>query len=325
MVNFEKYLKILNDQLLRFESGKYPENLHQPVRYFLGLGGKRIRPVLVLMGYELFDSQYEKALHQALAIELFHNFSLIHDDIMDKADLRRGQSTVHKKWNESTAILAGDLMLIKAYELLADAPSKFLPAIFECFNKMAVEVCEGQQMDMDFERADAVEEELYLEMIRKKTSVLLGAALQIGALRAGADAGPAELLYEFGVNIGMAFQMMDDFLDVFGSSEKTGKVEGGDVLNGKKTLLYLHSMNHLSPTEKEQLMEVYLPTCKRTPKERVEVARKLFLRTKSDVYLKQKAKDYYTVGINLLKSIDQSPERLRPLLELAEFLANRDY
>lgn len=325
MNSLEEYKKIIEDSILKYSSGTKPENLHDSIRYILNLGGKRIRPILVLMGYGVYNDRVERALHQALAIELFHNFTLIHDDIMDRADLRRGHLTVHKKWSEPTAILSGDLMLIKAYELLCDAPAQLLPPILQAFNTMATEVCEGQQMDMDFEQRTDVSEEEYIDMIRKKTSVLIGAAIQIGALRAGADASEAGLLYEFGVNIGLAFQMLDDYLDVFGQSEKTGKVEGGDVLNGKKTLLFLHCYRHADEPSKNELLSIYENRSSKSDAEKVHTARELFKATGSDKYLYKKAEDYYHIGVNLLKSADFQRERIKPLLTLAEYLMQREH
>lgn len=320
-----RYKKLIEDAINRYEAGKSPKNLYDPIRYFLQLGGKRIRPTLVLMGYGVYHPQVERALNQALAIELFHNFSLIHDDIMDRADLRRGQSTVHKKWNEPVAILSGDLMLIKAYELLCDAPSSSLPAILEAFNKMAIEVCEGQQMDMDFEHLQIVHEDEYIEMIRKKTSVLIGAAIQIGALRAGADPNQAALLYEFGMNIGLAFQLLDDYLDVFGQSDKTGKVEGGDILNGKKTLLYLHSLHNATDKQRNVLLNIYDVQSTLNDADKVRLAREIFRATGSDAYLYDKAQSYYQIGTNLLKTAEFTKESIRPLLALADYLMHRDH
>lgn len=325
MNSLEQYKNLIEDSLSKYSSGSKPENLHEPIRYILGLGGKRIRPILVLMGYGVFNDHVERALHQAMAIELFHNFTLIHDDIMDRADLRRGRLTVHKKWSEPTAILSGDLMLIKAYELLCDAPAHMLPPLLQAFNTMATEVCEGQQLDMDFEKRTDVSEEEYIEMIRKKTSVLIGAALQIGALRAGADVSEAGLLYEFGVNIGLAFQMLDDYLDVFGQPEKTGKVEGGDVLNGKKTLLFLHCYRLADEQSKRELLSIYENRLSKSDDEKVRTARELFKATGSDTYLYKKAEDFYHIGVNLLKSAELPRERIKPLLLLAEYLMQRQH
>lgn len=215
-----------------------PENLYTPIEYILGLSGKRIRPVLVLLGSEVFGKpDNTDAIPAALAIEYFHNFSLIHDDIMDKAPLRRGSPTVHKKWNDSIAILSGDTLLVKAYEELAKCPVETIKPLLATFNQVALEVCEGQQKDMDFETEYRVSEEEYIAMIRAKTSVLLGGALKMGAIIAGADVNQQHLIYEFGVNLGIAFQLQDDILDVYGDPKDFGKQVGGDILSDKKTIL----------------------------------------------------------------------------------------
>src|SRR5690606_31980665 len=214
-----------------------PKSLYDPLHYILSLGGKRIRPILTLAAAQMFSDNYKAAMPQSIAIEMFHNFSLIHDDIMDKAPLRRGKTTVHKKWNTNTAILSGDLLLIKAYEQLAQCKPNYLPEILHVFNKTATQVCEGQQFDMDFETAQTVTVNNYLEMIRLKTAVLLGCSLQIGAIIGAANQNDAQNCYTFGENLGIAFQLMDDYLDAFGNPEKFGKQVGGDILANKKTYL----------------------------------------------------------------------------------------
>ncbi len=220
-----------------------PQNLYAPIGYFMRLGGKRIRPLLTLMGADLFGApDVERAVPAALAIELFHNFSLVHDDIMDKAPLRRGQQTVHEKWGADIAILAGDNLLIMAYGQLARSPAGKLPALLESFNTMATEVCEGQQLDMDYEGMDAIAIADYLHMIRLKTSVLLGTALKLGAILGDASEADAQYCYDFGVNVGLAFQLQDDILDVYGDPERFGKQRGGDILANKKTYLLLKAL-----------------------------------------------------------------------------------
>ncbi len=319
------YRKLIDDSLGKYLTAKEPKNLYEPISYFLNIGGKRIRPVLVLMGYRMFHQQIEHAISQAIAIELFHNFTLVHDDIMDSAEVRRGQTTVHKKWNEPIAILSGDLLLIKAYDHLCDAPSSVLSPILDSFSKMAVEVCEGQQMDMDFENVASIHEDNYIEMIRKKTAVLIGAAIQIGALRAGAGLTEASLLYEFGVNLGLAFQMLDDYLDVYGQPEKTGKMQGGDIVAGKKTLLYLHCLHHASESARNELRKIYDKNSIMSDSDRIRLAKDLFISTGSDIYLKSKAEDFYRISVNLLKSSEFSGTQIKPLLELAEMLMGRDF
>lgn len=215
-----------------------PANLYDPIRYILGLSGKRIRPVLVLMGCEVFGQKdHEAAIPAALAIEFFHNFSLIHDDIMDKAPLRRGADTVHQRWGDAVAILSGDALLVKAYQELSKCPVEKIPELLRIFNEVALQVCEGQQKDMDFEAVERVSQEDYIAMIRAKTSVLLGGALKMGGVIAGAEERDLKLIEDFGVNLGIAFQLQDDILDVYGSPENFGKQLGGDILSGKKTIL----------------------------------------------------------------------------------------
>lgn len=219
-----------------------PENLYEPVRYMMALGGKRMRPVMLLMGANMFGADPSLALPPALGIEVFHNFTLLHDDIMDKAPLRRGQSTVHERWNADIAILSGDVMFVKSCQLLMQVPSAVMQPVMDLFLKTAAEVCEGQQLDMDFQSMESVTIDQYLQMIRLKTAVLLGASLGIGALVGGATPEDVTHLYDFGVNLGVAFQLQDDILDVYGDAGKFGKQVGGDILANKKTFLLLTAL-----------------------------------------------------------------------------------
>jgi geranylgeranyl diphosphate synthase type II len=234
-----QYSERIESYLKAFKFPQTPDNLYSPLDYFLGLGGKRLRPVLTLLSAELGGKNADDAIHAAAAIELFHNFSLIHDDIMDNAPIRRGLPTVHEKWNSNIAILSGDVLLVKAYELLSNQNNEHIPALYKLFNKTAIEVCEGQQMDMDFEERNNVSISEYLEMIRLKTSVLLGCALEFGFIISNQTENNRKCIYDFGVNLGIAFQIQDDILDLFGDPEKVGKQVGGDVKSNKKTLLYL--------------------------------------------------------------------------------------
>lgn len=234
-----------------------PRHLYDPIRYILGLSGKRIRPMLVIYGAEVFGHEdIDEVLPAALAIEFFHNFSLIHDDIMDKAPLRRGAKTVHKKWNDNVAILSGDALLVKAYEEIAKCPVDKIAPLLRVFNSVALEVCEGQQQDMDFEVEDSVSEEEYIAMIRAKTSVLLGGALRMGAILAGADVQDQQNIYDFGVNLGIAFQLQDDILDVYGDPENFGKQVGGDILSDKKTILQIKLVQLVDDLDRALLMGV---------------------------------------------------------------------
>ena len=219
--------------------GQHPKELYEPISYLMGLGGKRIRPLLTLLAYNLYQTDYKRILTPACAVEVFHNFTLMHDDIMDQAPLRRGKPTVHKKWNANTAILSGDVMLVRAYDMLLHIGPDKLGHCIKHFNKTAGEVCEGQQLDMNFEARESVSELEYLEMIRLKTAVLLGYALQLGAILAGASEADCQKLYDFGVNIGIGFQLKDDLLDVYADKDLFGKQVGGDIISNKKTYLLI--------------------------------------------------------------------------------------
>lgn len=233
----------INKEILNLDWKREPYGLYEPIEYTLAAGGKRVRPQLAMIASQLFGGKDEEVLPAALALEVFHNFTLLHDDVMDKADVRRGRPTVHVKWNENTAILSGDQMLIEAYKLLSGVPADKLPKVLQLFNKMATEICEGQQYDVDFESQEHVTIDEYLKMIRLKTSVLLANALQTGAYIAGADEQAQEALYQFGINIGLAFQIQDDILDVWGDPKTFGKAVGGDISCNKKTFVYLEAMS----------------------------------------------------------------------------------
>jgi len=254
----DELVKIIETTQAQLKLPGHPALLYSPMRYILDLGGKRLRPLLVLMSYNLFNNDPEQIAMPALSVELFHNFSLIHDDIMDKAPVRRGKPTVHKKWDENVAILSGDGMLVKAYELLENVDDAILPKVLKDFNKTAIEVCEGQQLDMDFElrslEIDPVTEAEYLEMIRLKTSVLFGFSLKLGALLAGQELNTANNLYEAGVHLGLAFQLQDDLLDLYGG-EKFGKVPGGDIINAKKTYLLVKTLELASQQDSLIIVE----------------------------------------------------------------------
>jgi len=249
-----------------------PASLYEPNEYFLSWGGKRIRPVMCLMGNELFDEIHPDSFELATAIELFHNFTLIHDDIMDEAPLRRGMETVHMKYGLSTALLAGDVMLIKAYDYLNKIQPQYLHRIIHLFNKTAREVCEGQQMDMDFEQSSSVSLDDYINMISLKTSVLLAASLEMGAIIGGASEGNCKHLYEFGKNLGIAFQVQDDYLDAFGDPEKFGKDVGGDIRQNKKTFLMLHALEVANAEQKNRLFQLM----QQNPPDKVEQVLQIF-------------------------------------------------
>ena len=306
----------------KFDTRHFPEqpaSLYEPNEYFLKLGGKRVRPVLCLMGNELFDDIIPDAWHAATAIELFHNFTLIHDDIMDKAPLRRGKQTVHTKYNDSTALLAGDVMLVRAYEYLNKISSAYLSKVLTLFNKTAIEVCEGQQMDMDYELQANVSMNDYLRMIELKTSVALAASLKVGALLGGGGVGNQNLLYEFGRKLGIAFQVQDDYLDAFGDQSKTGKQVGGDILANKKTFLLIHAME--SPSHKKELEQVI----KTNPRDKVEKVVAVYKDCKADEWALQLKNKYFDEAVTHLEDIAVLSKRKEPLRELALFLVQRDF
>ena len=254
MYNSEEILEKRNQGLAKLELEGQPFGLYQPIRYVLSLGGKRLRPVLMLMAYNMYRDDVEKILPTALGLEVYHNYTLLHDDVMDRAEVRRGKPCVHKVWNENTAILSGDTMLVLAYQLIAQCPPKQLKNVLDLFTKTALEIGEGQQYDIDFEERLDVTEAEYIEMIRLKTSVLLACALKMGALQAGASASDASALYSFGEKIGLAFQLQDDMLDVYGDFKTFGKKIGGDILCNKKTYMLIQALaNSKGWTHKELL------------------------------------------------------------------------
>ena len=242
----------INKEILKLDWDREPQGLYQPIAYTLVAGGKRVRPQLAMIASKLFGGKEEEVLPAALALEVFHNFTLVHDDLMDRAKVRRARQTVHVQWNENTAILAGDQMMIEAYKLITEVPEDKLPKVLRLFNKMATQICEGQQYDVDFENKEEVSIDDYLKMIRLKTSVLLATALQIGAYIAGAEEQQQEALYQFGINVGLAFQIQDDILDVWGEPDTFGKAVGGDISCNKKTFVYLEAMRILGEKHEEE-------------------------------------------------------------------------
>lgn len=253
MRSYKELYLLVEQEIAGLKYEQQPAELYQPIGYMLSLGGKRLRPVMLLMANELFGGDVNQAVPAALAIEMFHNFTLVHDDIMDNAAIRRNQPTVHTKWNQTVAILSGDLMMIKALDLLCETQTDDIRSLISVFNKTAAEVCEGQQWDMNFEQENDITEYEYINMITLKTAVLLGCSLKLGALIANADKQDANHLYEFGKNIGIAFQIQDDILDSFGEGDKVGKKIGGDIVSNKKTLLLIEALNTASPSVKEEL------------------------------------------------------------------------
>ena len=309
---------------LHFEKPHFPaspSSLYEPNEYFLKLGGKRVRPVICLMGNELFDEITTDAWHVATAIELFHNFTLIHDDIMDKAPLRRGMETVHRKYGDSTALLAGDVMLVVAYDYLNKIDNTIIHPILQLFNQTAKEVCEGQQLDMDFENRDSVSLKEYLQMIELKTSVLLAASLKMGAILGGAGERNQRLLYEFGRKLGIAFQVQDDYLDAFGDPGKFGKQVGGDIMANKKTFLHLHAAEIASDKQKQEMNRLM----KDNGSGKVDAMLQLFRDCKVDQWALELKNKYLDEALAHLEDIAVLSKRKQPLNELAQFLVKRDH
>ena len=300
-----------------------PYSLYEPIEYVLSLGGKRIRPVFAMLACQLFDDNIEKALNPAIAIEVFHNFTLLHDDIMDKAEMRRNRPTVHAKWNENTAILSGDAMLIKAYQLLAQCDPAILKPILDVFSQTSIEVCEGQQFDMDFETRNNVSIEEYINMIRLKTAVLLAGSLKIGAICGGAPERESDLLYSFGIDIGIAFQLKDDYLDVYGNPDKFGKNIGGDICCNKKTFLLIKA---LEKADKNTLSELIDLTSRETfdRKDKIRAVTDIYDRLNIRSHTEQAMQQYYENAVRSLKKLSVPDEKKRELSAFAENLLHRE-
>ena len=299
---------------------KEPQTLYDAAQYILAIGGKRVRPVCVLMGNELFADINQDAWQVAAAIELFHNFSLIHDDIMDKAPLRRGMQTVHAKYGDATALLAGDVMFAQAYDYLTRIDLSYVQKIIKLFNQTSKEVCEGQQIDMDFEQMQNVGMEQYIQMITLKTSVLLAASLQLGAILGGAGEGNQQHIYFFGKNLGIAFQIQDDYLDAFGDPEKFGKQIGGDILSNKKTFLLLHAIEVATANQKKEI-DTLIST---NPTDKVEKMLTIYKDCKVDEWAKELKEKYYKTAIKNLEDVAVLDIRKKPLYELATYLMERE-
>lgn len=313
-----EFVNYLEDKV----QAKEPLNLYEPIGYILGLGGKRLRPVLTLLSAELFDGDYKNALDAALAIEVFHNFSLVHDDIMDDAPLRRGKTTVHEKWDINTGILSGDAMLINSYQFFESYSDVTFKKLVQLFSKTALEVCEGQQYDVDFETRDDVTLPEYLKMIEYKTAVLVAAAMKMGAIIAGASKENQHLVYAFGRNLGIAFQLQDDYLDAFGDPKTFGKQVGGDIIENKKTFLYLKAMELSANTEKETLLHLYsiMPT---DPSEKIEAIKTVFEQSGSVAATKMEIENYTQKAFGCLKQLNLPEESKAVLKSFGENLMQR--
>ena len=321
MKQLETYLSFIETELNQLDLPSSPKNLYDPIHYFMKIGGKRIRPILTLLAAEYFGETKENALPAAIAVELFHNFSLMHDDIMDVAPIRRGKATIHEKWNTNIAILSGDVLFVKAYQQLAKQSQEQLYDLINLFNKTAIEVCEGQQMDMDFEQQTAVSTEEYIEMIRLKTSVLLGCALQFGAIIAGASKHNQALIYQYGINLGIAFQIQDDLLDLYGKQEQVGKQIGGDIIANKKTLLCILADELADEPNKHRLAEMYAEKDHST---KILLARHIFENLGVYEHCHKQKEIYYLKAMEALETIDYSPNKSL-LVSLSDYLFNREY
>jgi len=322
MQNISFYQSAFIDYLEAYSSPKQPRNLYNPINYILQLGGKRLRPVLTLMTAEIFETNHIIALDAALSIEVFHNFSLVHDDIMDDAPLRRGQETVHEKWDINTGILSGDAMLIMAYQLFENYPPDTFQALAKLFSKTALEVCEGQQYDVDFETRDNVTISEYLKMIEYKTAVLVGAAMKMGAIVANANEDDQNSVYQFGRLLGIAFQLQDDYLDAFGDPKTFGKQVGGDIIENKKTYLYLKALEFLKENESRQLEQLFSVNLEDNS-DKIETVKQFFIKSGSAQATQDAIKDYTNKAFEVLQTLSVSEDKKELLREFGLGLMNR--
>lgn len=317
------YQELITDYFSELHLTKDPKNLYEPIEYILSLGGKRMRPILTLMAAEVFDIDCKKALAAATAIEVFHNFSLVHDDIMDDAPLRRGNETVHEKWNINTGILSGDAMLILAYQHFEEYEPKIFRELAKLFSKTALEVCEGQQYDVDFETRDDVTIPEYLKMIEYKTAVLVAAAMKMGAIVAETTSENAELIYDFGLNLGLAFQLQDDYLDAFGDPETFGKQVGGDIIENKKTYLYLKAIAFSDENQKNQLMHLFSIHPSDNADKIISV-KEIFNTTGASSATQQAIQDFTFKAFETLEKMNISSDKKNMLRTFGENLMNRN-
>lgn len=322
MYSIDQLIEKANNAVAQIKNNAEPHNLYDPIHYILSIGGKRIRPVLMMMGYNLYKDDVDSIINNAIALETYHNFTLLHDDLMDKSDLRRGNPTVHKKWNDNTAILSGDAMLILAYQLFNqgvqnnDALSTFIEA--------TLGVCEGQQYDMDFETRNDVTEAEYMEMIREKTSLLLAAALKIGAQLAGASQEDAENLYEFGEKMGLAFQLQDDLLDVYGDPKVFKKKLGGDIVENKKTFMLINALQKANPEQKKE-MEAWMDAKDYVAEEKIAAITYIYNVLGIDKLAQQRIEELFAISLNSLEKVSVAEEKKLELKAFANRLLGRKY
>lgn len=317
MYSISQLISLVNDNIKGSYENRIPSHLYQPIEYSMSVGGKRIRPVLCLMACNIFSDDVSNAIKPAVGLETFHNFTLLHDDIMDKADVRRNQPTVHKKWNENTAILSGDAMMIESYNYFLDLQAQLLSQTLKVFNQTALEVCEGQQYDMDFETQSNVTEEEYIEMIRLKTAVLLAGSLKIGAMIGGANETDAANIYNFGINMGLAFQLQDDYLDTFGNEDTFGKRIGGDIAENKKTFLLINALKK-SPKSITLLLENNL-----NEEQKIIEVTQIYRKLEIDKLTQSKILEYYQKALSSLSEVNVSNDKKSMLLGFLNQLKER--
>ena len=324
LLKSDEILGIVNDYIQHMPFDRKPMSLYEPIRYVLSMGGKRMRPVLMLLAYNLFKDDPQSILSSACALETYHNYTLLHDDLMDNADLRRGHETVHKKWDANTAILSGDSMLVLAYKLMADCRQDKLKEVLDIFTETALEIGEGQQYDMDFENRMDVREDEYIEMIRLKTSVLLACALKIGAVLADAGAADADRLYSFGEKIGLAFQLQDDFLDVYGDTKVFGKAIGGDIVSNKKTYMLINAFLRADEEQKAELTR-WVEAKEFDEQEKIAAVTRLYNAIGIDRLAEQKIERFFNEGLKCLDAVSIDADRKQMLVEYVYKLMKRKY
>ena len=324
MKTADEILKMVNEFLDHLSYDRKPESLYEPIKYVLSMGGKRIRPTLMLLAYNLYNENPEDILMNACALETYHNYTLLHDDLMDNADMRRGHLTVHKKWNNNTAILSGDSMLVLAFQRMMQCDTKHLKDILDLFTVTALEIGEGQQYDMEFETRNDVKEEEYIEMIRLKTSVLLACALKIGAILADASAEDAENLYKFGEQIGLAFQLQDDYLDVYGDSKVFGKEIGGDITSNKKTYMLINAFNKANDAQRKELTR-WVSARDFDRNEKVDAVTRLYNEIGIDQLAQDKIAYYFAQSKKFLDAVNVPEEKKEELRKYAQKMMKRQY
>ena len=324
MIKADEILKLVNKYLDNLSYDRKPSSLYEPIRYVLSMGGKRIRPVLMLLSYNMFRENPEEILMPACALETYHNYTLLHDDLMDNADLRRGHETVHRKWDANTAILSGDSMLVLAYQRMAQCDKQKMPEVLSLFTETALEIGEGQQYDMDFEHRNDVTEDEYIEMIRLKTSVLLACTMKIGAILAGASKEDADNLYRFGEQIGLAFQLQDDYLDVYGDTRVFGKAIGGDITSNKKTYMLINAMLRANDTQRAEL-EKWISATEFDREEKIAAVTRLYNEIGIDKLAQEKINFYFEQSRKYLAAVSVAEDRKAEITAYAQRMMKREY